>query len=401
MEQLKWKQKFMTVAIGQTVSLVGSSAVQFALIWWIASETQSPLMLGMSGMVAYLPIILLSPLAGVLADRVNRKLICIAADMFIGLAAAVFAVMMWKFELPVWSALLVLLVRGIGSTFHQPSIQAIIPQIVPPGELVRANGWSQFMQSGAFMLGPVIGAALYAACPLPVVLLSDLVGAAAASGLLAVVRIPEVPREQEKKKKKFLREFKEGIDVFFEDRRLLVLIIAETVCMVFFLPLASFYPLMTSSYFRGSAWHASAVELSFAVGMMAAAVLFGSVLRVQNKIRMSYIGLLGIGISSAACGVLPPAMRFFWVFVVSCGFMGAFGNIHTIPFMAYMQENIDPLKMGRAFSVVGIVNSLAMPVGLLIGGPVAEKIGVNLWFLVTGLICIIVTAVSMGIERKQ
>ena len=64
MEQLKWKQKFMTVAIGQTVSLVGSSAVQFALIWWIASETQSPLMLGMSGMVAYLPIILLSPLAG-------------------------------------------------------------------------------------------------------------------------------------------------------------------------------------------------------------------------------------------------------------------------------------------------------------------------------------------------
>ncbi len=112
MEQLKWKQKFMTVAIGQTVSLVGSSAVQFALIWWIASETQSPLMLGMSGMVAYLPIILLSPLAGVLADRVNRKLICISADMFIGLAAAVFAVMMWKFELPVWSALLVLLVRG-------------------------------------------------------------------------------------------------------------------------------------------------------------------------------------------------------------------------------------------------------------------------------------------------
>ncbi|MCH1984343.1 MFS transporter [Ruminococcus sp. OA3] len=401
MEQLKWKQKFITVAFGQTVSLVGSSAVQFALIWWIASETQSPLMLGMSGMVAYLPVILLSPLAGVLADRVNRKLICITADMFIGLAAAVFAVIMWKYELPVWSALIVLLVRGIGSTFHQPSIQAIIPQIVPPQELVRANGWSQFMQSGAFMLGPVIGAALYAAFPLPVVLLSDLAGAAAASGLLAVVRIPEMPKEHERTHKKFLREFKEGIDVFFEDRKLLVLIIAETVCMVFFLPLASFYPLMTSSYFRGSAWHASAVELSFAVGMMAAAVLFGSVFKVKNKIRMSYIGLLGIGISSAACGVLPPAMQFFWVFVVSCGFMGAFGNIHTIPFMAYMQENIDPLKMGRAFSVVGIVSSLAMPVGLLIGGPVAEKIGVNMWFLVTGLICIIVTAVSIGIERRQ
>ncbi len=401
MEHLKWKQKFITVAFGQTVSLVGSSAVQFALIWWIASETQSPLMLGMSGMVAYLPVILLSPVAGVLADRVNRKLICISADMFIGLAAAVFAVIMWKAELPVWSALIVLLVRGIGSTFHQPSIQAIIPQIVPAQELMRANGWSQFMQSGAFMLGPVIGAALYAAFPLPVVLLSDLLGAAAASGLLAVVKIPEIRKVHEKTQKKFLREFKEGIDVFFEDRGLFVLIVAETVCMVFFLPLASFYPLMTSSYFKGTAWHASAVELAYAVGMMVIAVLFGSVVKVKNKIFMSFIGLLGIGISSVVCGSLPPVMKIFWIFVIACGFMGAFGNVHIIPLMAYMQENIDPLKMGRAFSVVGIISSLAMPVGLLIGGPVAEKIGVHMWFLVTGIICTIVTAVSIGIERKQ
>ena len=56
MEQLKWKQKFMTVAIGQTVSLVGSSAVQFALIWWIASETQSPLMLSLIHICRRVPI---------------------------------------------------------------------------------------------------------------------------------------------------------------------------------------------------------------------------------------------------------------------------------------------------------------------------------------------------------
>ena len=116
---------------------------------------------------------------------------------------------------------------------------------------------------------------------------------------------------------------------------------------------------------------------------------------------MSFIGLLGIGISSVVCGSLPPVMKIFWIFVIACGFMGAFGNVHIIPLMAYMQENIDPLKMGRAFSVVGIISSLAMPVGLLIGGPVAEKIGVHMWFLVTGIICTIVTAVSIGIERKQ
>ena len=64
-----WKTKFFTIAIGQMVSLVGSSAVQFALIWWIASETGSAIMMGLSGMVAFLPMTLLSPAAGIIADK--------------------------------------------------------------------------------------------------------------------------------------------------------------------------------------------------------------------------------------------------------------------------------------------------------------------------------------------
>lgn len=70
-----WKAKFLTVALGQAVSLLGSHGVQFALIWWLAEQTASPLVLGMSGLVAYLPITLFSPLAGIVADRYNRKLI--------------------------------------------------------------------------------------------------------------------------------------------------------------------------------------------------------------------------------------------------------------------------------------------------------------------------------------
>lgn len=82
----KWKQKFLTIAAGQTVSLIGSSAVQFSLIWWLASETGSPVMMALSGLVAFLPQILLGPFAGVWIDRLKRKHVAIAADMFIGLA---------------------------------------------------------------------------------------------------------------------------------------------------------------------------------------------------------------------------------------------------------------------------------------------------------------------------
>ena len=76
----KWKQKFLTIAAGQTVSLIGSSAVQFALIWWLASETGSPMMMALSGLVAFLPQIFLGPFAGVWIDRLKRKYVAIRTD---------------------------------------------------------------------------------------------------------------------------------------------------------------------------------------------------------------------------------------------------------------------------------------------------------------------------------
>ena len=220
MTQSGWKRKFIAIAAGQAVSLIGSAAVQFSLIWWIASETNSPIMLGLSGLAAYLPELFLSPLAGVLADRLNRKLICILSDMFVGLSALVFALFMWKSEVASGMALVVLFVRGISGTFQQPAIQAIIPQLVPPQELVKANGWTQFMQSGAFMIGPVLGAAMYAALPMSVILLTDLAGAIVASVMLGMVPIPKLTVVAPKKQQ-FLREWRDGLQIYLEDRTLM------------------------------------------------------------------------------------------------------------------------------------------------------------------------------------
>lgn len=86
-----WKRNFLVVASGQTISLIGSSAVQFALIWWIASETSSALMLSLAGLFAFLPQLVLGPFAGVWIDRMKRKAVIIGADLFIASAAGVFA----------------------------------------------------------------------------------------------------------------------------------------------------------------------------------------------------------------------------------------------------------------------------------------------------------------------
>ena len=387
----KWKSQFMTVALGQAVSMLGSHGVQFALIWWLAEKTSSPLMLGISGIVAYLPMTLFSPLAGIAADRYNRKFISIFSDMAMGTVAFVYAVLLFFFELPVWTVFVILCVRGIGSTFQKPAIQSIIPQLVPKDQLVKTNGWMQLLNAGSFLLGPVIGASLYAIFPMSIVLMSDVAGAILASIALAVVKIPELEKAK-REEQHFIAEIKEGLQVFKEDKKLFYIVIAEALCMFFYAPLSSFYPLMTSDYFKLSAMYGSAVELSFAVGMMVSSLLFSSVLKVNQKIRVSFIGLFGMGVMSLICGIIPPTYAGWFFFVGGCLCLGASGNVHTIPLTAYMQETISPEKMGRAFSVLTLISSMTMPIGLLFSSPIAEKVGVVGWFFISGLSMIVLTA---------
>ena len=398
-----WRRSFFTVIAGQTVSLLCSSSVQFSLIWWLASETASPMMLAFSGLLAFLPQMLLGPFAGVWIDRLKRKTVLIGADLFTGLVATAFAAMFFVMEQPpYWTACVALGLRAVGGVFHTPAMQATIPLLVPREELVRAGGWGQFLQSGSFMLGPVIGAAMYAALPLPVILLTDLFGALVAALAVALVHLPELPLRRDAAAPNVLRELKEGAAVYARDRKLCFMTACITIGLVFFLPLSSFYPLMTSDYFQGTAWQGSLVELLYAAGMMLSALLTGMLGRMQNKLAWVHLGLLGIGATSLLCGLLPPTAFGYWAFAVLCMLMGASGNLYGIPYTAYLQETIPPELQGRAFSLMGSVMSFAMPIGLLISGPVAEAYGVPLWCALTGAVFLLTTAVSWWyVKRRQ
>lgn len=259
----------------------------------------------------------------------------------------------------------------------------------------------QLLNSGSFLLGPVIGASLYAIFPMSIVLMSDVAGAILASIALAVVKIPKLEKA-ERKEQHFITEIKEGLQVFKEDKKLFYIVIAEALCMFFYAPLSSFYPLMTSDYFKLSAMYGSAVELSFAIGMMVSSLLFSSVLKINRKIRVSFIGLFAMGVMSLICGIIPPAYVGWFFFAGSCICLGASGNVHTIPLTAYMQETISPDRMGRAFSVLTLISSVTMPIGLLFSSPIAEKAGVNVWFFISGLCMIMLTTgVSIRYAAKR
>ena len=118
-------------------------------------------------------------------------------------------------------------------------------------------------------------------------------------------------------------------------------------------------------------------------------------MRRKTALLAAVLGLAMVGVSSLVGGLLPPTMAAFWVFAAACGLMGAGANVYGVPIMAYMQETIAPEKLGRVFSLMGSLMSVSMPVGLLISGPVAEKYGVAIWFVVTGVATCVLVAVNL------
>jgi DHA3 family macrolide efflux protein-like MFS transporter len=272
--QERWKRSFYAIAAGQAVSYIGSNAVQFALIWWLTNETGSALMLSLAGFFAYLPQALLGPFAGVWVDRLKRKTVMIAADLFTGLAALAFAAVFFFGSPPYWAVCVVLGIRAVGSVFHYPALQAAIPLLVPQEELVRANSVNQFIFVGSFMLGPVIGAAMSAVWPMEFILLSDLAGALAACLAVSVVKIPELTQKV-REKKHFFGEMKEGAATFFDDKKLFLLTVFSMLVMLFIMPLGSLFPLMVKAYFGGTAWQLGIVQVIYGVGMMAGAGIIG------------------------------------------------------------------------------------------------------------------------------
>lgn len=392
-----WQRKYFTILAGQTVSLIGSSAVQFALIWWLAQDSDSAIILSLVGLAAFLPQMILGPFVGVWLDRWDRKRVVIIADLSTGVMALILSLWFLLGSPSYIGVITVIFVRALMGVFHTPSIQAIVPTLVPEKELVRANSWSQFLQSGAFMLGPVIGAAMFAAMPLWVILLTDLVGAIVASIALGIVPVPKITFGLEEKH--YLTELKEGFQVFQKDRPLLLVTIFGFFAMIFFFPLSSLFPLMTSSHFELSAWFASIVELSYAAGMMVGAFLIGLKKHWRDKLWAAQLANLLLGATVLGSGLAQPNAMGYWLFVTMCILMGGFGNLFNIPFTAYMQETVAPEKLGRVFSLYNSIMSASMPVGLLIAGPVSESQGIAFWFAIAGSCICVLSALCLNTYR--
>lgn len=156
--QQTWLKRFILIWIGQFISLISSSAVNFAIIIWLSLETRSAEILAYAVIAGMLPQAILGPIAGVYVDRWNKKLTMMLADSFVAVCTLIMSVCFYLGYESLTMIFIVLSLRSIGSAFHMPSMQAAIPLIAPKSELLRIAGVNQIIQSVSGIAGPALGA---------------------------------------------------------------------------------------------------------------------------------------------------------------------------------------------------------------------------------------------------
>lgn len=388
----EWKRDFFTIWTGQAISLITSAILQMAIIFYLTEKTGSAMVLSIASLVGFLPYAVFGPVIGVLVDRYDRKRIMIGADLIIAAAGAVLAIIALYMELPVWMVMVVLFIRSIGTAFHSPALSAVTPLLVPEDQLTKCAGYSQSLQSISYILSPAAAAFLYTVWELNAIIAIDVLGAVIACITLAFVRIPKLSIDEQSLSRYFMKEMKEGFIVLKSNKGLFALLLIGTLYMFVYMPINALYPLISMEYFNGTPIHVSITEIAYASGMLTGGLLLGRLFgSFKKRTLLITASIFMMGASLTISGLLPPDG--FVIFVVCCAIMGLSVPFYSGVQTALFQEKIKPEYLGRVFSLTGSIMSLAMPVGLILSGFFADRIGVNHWFLISGILVISIAVI--------
>lgn len=397
MQNFHWKRTFAIIYAGQAFSLLGSAAVQFAIIWRLTAWTESAVTLTAATIVSFLPNMVLGPFAGVWIDRYNRRTVMIAADGLVALSSAALGAAFWAWGMPpVWFIYFILFVRGLGGTFHSPAMQAAIPMFVPTEMLTKAGGWGNLIVSLSTMAGPALGAWLMAALPIASVMLVDVAGAAFAILCLRMVSLPDIPRSRGKVR--LLSDIRQGFQAMRANKPLAAAFPPIVLTSILYLPLSSLFPLLVRVHYCGGAWHTAVVEFVFSAGLLLSSLVIGVWGGSKKRFLMVSAATGVMGLAACGSGLLPA--EGFGAFVLCSFIMGGTGTFFNVPLMAHIQETVPPEMMGKVFSLLSAAMTLATPFGLLAAGPVSEAVGVNYWFAGSGLLMALLGVVCYWTTRK-
>ena len=366
--------------------MITSYTAGYAVIWYVTETTGSALMLSAMTICAMLPSGLLSPFGGVIADKYNRKMVMIVADLGVGVFSLVLGIIILvRGDASMLLIMVLVAARSIGQAFHNPAMMATMPLLVPEKHLVRINTLDQLLISIVAIGAPAFGIILYTTIGLHSALFLDFFGALAAIAGLMLAKIPSV-RDESAQKQNAIANLRDGWHALSTKRGLLYAMIGVVVGSAIFAPCGAVFPLMTYDHFGGDGYAASLIEAVWGVGMLIGSGIIMVWGGGKRLVLLMVVACALTGIITTACGLLPS--NGFTAFAVLCFLMAIPCSWFNAPTITLVQRNVPEEKLGRAMGMLNAGFGLASPIGVALGGVLAEVAGVTAFFVIDGLLCV-------------
>lgn len=381
-----WNTNFLLLWQGQLVSSLGDVVYSIALGFWVLAATGSTAVMGSLMAATSLPRILLSPAAGVLVDRSDRRMVLAVADAVRGLAIVAVGVAALAGLAQVWMVFAAGMVMGACGAFFNPAVGSALPDIVPKEQIVRANSVFGTISSSAGILGNSAGGFIYQLFGAPLLFLFNGVSYLYAAGVTLLLRIP--PLVHSAREFDFWKDLRAGLAFIWRVRGLRNLILLAAGMNLFGnMGFILILPMFQKTAALGPARYGiamAAMTAGFLLGLLALTAL--NVTPSRRSCVFNEALLL-----TCACWALFPLAGFQAMLVL--GLLGAAFNSVVNTLIGSVMQLATPAEMrGKVFSMMGTVTGGLMPLGMALGGVLAEFLPIRLLIaacmLVPGLLAL-------------
>ncbi|MEH2084991.1 MAG: MFS transporter [Nostoc sp.] len=366
---LREMRLFLIVWIGQLIALIGYSTTAFALDIWVYNRTGSVTQFALVSLFNTLPLILISPIAGPLVDRWDRRKTMIIADVLACLGTIAIGVLFVIGQLGVWHIYLANTFTAIFMAFHTPAYTASTVLLVPKQHLNRANGLMSLMFGISIIIAPTLGGVLLSIVNFQGIILFHVMAVFIAVVSLMLVRFPQVnTSDVATAKSSFLSEATYGFKYLTTRPGLLGLVLFSASSLYFVGGINVItIPLVLN--------FASINVLGTILSLFGIALLVGGLLvsiwgGLERNIYAIYGCMLLNGVFLLVAGLQPSLV----IFTVSIFLFSLTQPIVSSSTQAVMQNKIEPSIQGRVFAIKGAIEAAALPLGYITIGPLAEKV---------------------------
>lgn len=386
-------KNFKLFFIGQIVSLLGTFIQQIALGWLIYSLTNSAVYLGVIGFAGQIPALVLTPIAGVYADRLNRRKVLIAAQTVAMCMALIMALLYFTGLIQVWHIIIIAIINGMAMAFDTPFRHAFLLEMVGDKELLQnAIALNSTLINSARFIGPMIGGFIIALVGEGYCFLIN--GLSFLAVIIALMSMTVIPINSGKTHGSIIKELIEGFQYSFNFKPIKYLLLLVITTGFFGLSYQVFLPV-----FARDILHGNSQTLGFLTGTMGAGALTGAFYLASRKgicgiprlILISALtfslALMGFSMSES------PTISLILMYFVGFGMIVQFASTNTL-----IQTIVDEDKRGRVVALYGMSFMGITPLGSLLLGTITPWAGVQYTIFTSASICLLA---AIGFSRKK